>query len=154
MAEHGLNSCIAVIFDGTGYGTDGSIWGGEFLICTDSSFVRAGHLDETELCGGDASAKDAALTAACHLLHAGLAPRDDALAKLLPDCNSAIVGAAVASHINTEKSTSMGRLFDAVSALLGIREYNTYEGECVIAWKTPQQGPWKKDLRLPGCLFP
>ena len=154
MAEHGLNSCIAVIFDGTGYGTDGSIWGGEFLICTDSSFVRAGHLDETELCGGDASAKDAVLTAACHLLHAGPALRDEALAKLLPDCNSAIVGAAVASHINTEKSTSMGRLFDAVSALLGIREYNTYEGECAIALENAAAGAMEKGLAPARLPFP
>lgn len=154
MAEHGLNSCIAVIFDGTGYGTDGSIWGGEFLFCRDSSFLRAGHLDETELCGGDASAKDAALTAVCHLLHAGFHPQEDALVKLLPDCNSAIVSAAVASHINTEKSTSMGRFFDAVSALLGIREYNTYEGECAIALENAAAEAMEKGLTPVRLPFP
>ena len=67
MAEHGLESGIGVIFDGTGYGTDGHIWGGEFLLCRGAAFERAGHLSEIPLCGGDAAAKDANLTAACHL---------------------------------------------------------------------------------------
>ena len=67
MAEHGLERCIAVVFDGTGYGTDGHIWGGEFLVCEGASFRRMGHLEEIPLVGGDASSRDAALTAACHL---------------------------------------------------------------------------------------
>ena len=67
MAEHGLERCIAVVFDGTGYGTDGHIWGGEFLVCEGASFQRCGHLEEIPLTGGDASSKDASLTAACHL---------------------------------------------------------------------------------------
>ena len=67
MAEHGLRRCIAVVFDGTGYGTDGTVWGGEFLLCEGGSFLRAGHLEETELAGGDSSAKDAGLTALCQM---------------------------------------------------------------------------------------
>ncbi len=159
MAEHGLSHCIGVVFDGTGYGTDGHVWGGEFLLCRGASFQRAGHLEEAELCGGDASARDAALNAACHLAEAGLVPQKETSAGAQGGegrCAGKGTGEekqgsretetaegwrdrlemaekALQYHINTEQSSSMGRLFDAVSALLGIREYNTYEGECACA---------------------
>ena len=64
MAEHGLERCIAVVLDGTGYGTDGHIWGGEFLVCEGASFRAMGHLEEIPLVGGDASSRDRGLTAA------------------------------------------------------------------------------------------
>ncbi len=131
MAEHGLSHCIGVVFDGTGYGTDGHVWGGEFLLCRGASFQRMGHLEEAELCGGDASARDAALNAACHLAQAGLRPRKEA-AEIWRD-RLELAQKALQYHINTERSSSMGRLFDAVSALLGIRESNSYEGECASA---------------------
>lgn len=133
MAEHGLRRCIAVVFDGTGYGTDGTVWGGEFLLCEGSAFLRAGHLEETELIGGDVSAKDAGLTALCHLEHAGCGLSGEKKEKEEPELRRKIISAALSGHINTERSTSMGRLFDAVCALLGIRETNSYEGECAIA---------------------
>lgn len=124
MAEHGLESCIGVAFDGTGFGTDGKIWGGEFLLCRGAEFTRAGHLRYVSLCGGDQSAKDAALTALCYLAAGGEA---------VPDSRAALVNAALRAGVNTCESSSMGRLFDAVSAILKIRTQNTYEGECAIA---------------------
>ena len=124
MAEHGLNSCIGVAFDGTGWGTDGAVWGGEFLLCRAGTFERAAHLAYVPLCGGDAAARNARATAACYLLSAGITPWDG---------ESAMLGAALEQKINTARYSSMGRLFDAVSAVLGIRFENTYEGECAVA---------------------
>jgi [NiFe] hydrogenase maturation protein HypF len=124
MAEHRLDSCIGAAFDGTGYGTDGCVWGGEFLLCSGNGFERVAHLGYVPLCGGDAASKDAELTALCYLLAADEQPDDRRLA---------LVKAAVESRVNVSQSSSMGRLFDAVSAVLGIRKYNTYEGECAVA---------------------
>jgi len=124
MAEHGLSSCIGVCFDGTGYGLDGGIWGGEFLLCKEETMQRAGCLEPILLCGGDRAAKDAQLCAQCHLVAVGLS--DDT-----PDF--ALVQAAVLHKVNISRSTSVGRFFDAVSFLLGVGQENTYEGECASA---------------------
>ncbi|NLG91972.1 MAG: carbamoyltransferase HypF [Clostridiales bacterium] len=139
MAEHHLDGCIGVVFDGTGYGTDETVWGGEFLLCRGKDFVRRAHLKSVPLCGGDAVAKNAVLAADCYRSAAGESwgsPRYE------------MVQAALKHRINTQDSSSVGRLFDAVSALLGIREENGYEGECAIALenaaaaaKDSQKGP-------------
>lgn len=124
MAEHGFSSCVGVAFDGTGYGEDGTVWGGEFLYCRDAEYVRMGCLAPVFLCGGDASAKDASLTALSYQAAYGVFGQDPRFS---------MVQAALRAQVNTVASSSMGRLFDAVSALLGIRGFNTYEGECAIA---------------------
>ena len=142
MAEHGLERCIAVVFDGTGYGTDGHIWGGEFLVCEGASFQRCGHLEEIPLTGGDASSKDASLTAACHL--AFLSEGKDASFSRTVASKVEMVRKALKFGINVQQSSSMGRLFDAVSALLGVREFNSYEGECAIAL---ENAAWKERKR-------
>ena len=123
MAEHKLSDrALGFIFDGTGYGTDNNIWGGE-IILYDNGFERIGGLEYTELTGGDESAKNSETICDCFLASAGLEMRGE---------NSALIKAALESHINTVRSSSMGRLFDAVSALLGISGYNSYEGESAI----------------------
>ena len=124
MAEHSLDSCIGVAFDGTGYGTDKTIWGGEFLFCHDAQFERSGFLEPIAICGGDLSAKDADLTALCHLS-----------AAKIPSCDPrfSVVQAAIKQNIQSMLSSSIGRFFDAVCAILGIRKFNSYEGECAIA---------------------
>ena len=143
MAEHRINgSALGFIFDGTGYGTDGNIWGGE-VIRYDGDFTRIASLEYTTLLGGDTSAKDSAKTLDCYLVSAGLEPRTE---------NGALIKAAVKNHINTTKSSSMGRLFDAVSALLDISKYNSYEGESAIllesaAAKTDKPYPLKLALK-------
>ena len=120
MAENSLDSCIGVSFDGTGYGTDGNVWGGEFLLCNRTKFERKGHLSYVKLCGGNTAPKDAALVAGCY---------EEALGY---DGLEVAQRAALANNINTFETSSMGRLFDAVSALLNIRTFNSYEGECAV----------------------
>lgn len=123
MAEHGIeNNALGFVFDGTGYGDDGCIWGGE-VISYNGHFKREAALEYTELLGGDEASKNSALTLDCFLAAADLTPKSK---------NAPIVTAALKNHINTVKSSSMGRLFDAVSALLGISGYNSYEGESAI----------------------
>lgn len=128
MAEHHLQHCLAFVFDGTGYGIDGHVWGGEFLLCTGHEYQRVGHLSEIKLCGGDTAAKDALLTAACHLIQAGVEASDMEWGERFRMAEKALHW-----NINAEYSSSMGRFFDAVSALLGIRMENSYEGECAVA---------------------
>ena len=124
MAEHRLQSCIGVVYDGTGYGTDGTVWGGEFLLCRGASVERKGRLSRVTLCGGDTAAKNAAQTADCYRISAGITGKSPTFP---------LISAAVAGGVGTFESSSMGRLFDAAAAILGIRERNGYEGECPIA---------------------
>ena len=124
MAEHNLKEkVIGIAFDGTGYGTDGNIWGSEFLICQGAEFQRATHLKYAPMLGGDQSMKDAKKTADCFLVEAGLE-------QYIHDDRSDLIQAALRNHINTVLTSSMGRLFDAVSSILGILDENHYEGEC------------------------
>jgi hydrogenase maturation protein HypF len=126
MAEHDLTGkVIGVALDGTGYGDDGHIWGGEFLVCEADSFTRAGHLISVGLVGGDSAAEDAGKTALCYLLAAG-----EDIGGLCKDDD--ILRAALASGVNVSQSSSMGRLFDAVTWVLGVCDRNRYEGECAI----------------------
>ncbi len=123
MAEHGLENVIGVAFDGTGYGTDGAIWGSEFLLCRGAGYERMGHLKYVTLCGGDEAARNAEMTAFCYLPDSGFEPGHT---------DSGVIRAALKSGLFTQKTSSMGRLFDAVSAILHISRENTYEGESAI----------------------
>jgi hydrogenase maturation protein HypF len=124
MAEHHLDGCIGVVFDGTGFGTDGTVWGGEFLLCRGAGFERRGHLSRITLCGGDSAARNAALTADGYRFAAG---------ERSGSARFPLVAAALAGQVNTFGCSSMGRLFDAAAAIFGIRQENSYEGECPIA---------------------
>ena len=124
LAEHGVTTpVIGVAFDGTGYGTDGTVWGGEFLIASPSGFQRAGHLQPAAYLGGDASIRQGWKSAACLLYSANLPQRD---------ARGQLVEAALKSNVNAIRSSSMGRVFDAISALLGVCEESQYEGQCAI----------------------
>lgn len=127
MAEHDLRTrVIGIAFDGTGYGTDGNIWGGEFLICEGADFIRAGQLSYTPMLGGDQSMRDARKTASCYLLHHGLE-------EYMMDERMDILKAALKHKMNAILSSSMGRLFDAVASVLEIAHENYYEGDCAAA---------------------
>ncbi len=129
MAETGLRDCIGIAMDGTGYGDDSAVWGSEFFLCKEGSMDRASHLDYTELAGGDVSSKNARQNALCQILSLGLSAEAEAIG----DPSERSLLQAVLTHgIGTSRNGSMGRLFDAVSAILGICEMNRYEGECAI----------------------
>jgi hydrogenase maturation protein HypF len=136
MAENGLaggSSVIGVAFDGTGYGTDGAIWGGEFLVADYASFRRAAHLKYVPLPGGDAAIRRPYRTALAHLWAAGLGWDDE-----LPAVTAASLGERVIleqqlkREVSVVPTSSVGRLFDAVSALAGVRQEINYEAQAAI----------------------
>lgn len=124
---------IGVSFDGTGYGDDGSIWGGEFLIADLDGYERAGHISPFLQLGGDISAKEGWRVAVA-MLYGAYKDKEktaDAVRRLglCADNELAFQFMMADRKINAVKSTSAGRLFDAVSAVLGIRRASTFEGE-------------------------
>lgn len=129
LAEHQLRQpVIGVAFDGTGFGSDGTVWGGEFLVCSGTHFDRLACLQPVLLPGGDAGMRDAWRSLAGYLLAAGL-PVPVWLAEPA-DPRWPVVQAALRNRINCLPNSSLGRLFDAVCALLGLGEVNTFEGDC------------------------
>ena len=139
MAEHGLDGSQPVIglsFDGTGYGEDGTIWGGEFLIADYKSYQRPFHLQYFPLPGGDASIKKPARTALALLWSLGL-EWDERLAPVAEfnKEEQKLLHAQLEKKINTPMTSSMGRLFDAAAALTGVRQIVNYEGQAAIEFE-------------------
>ena len=136
MAENDhLSPVIGVSFDGTGYGTDGTIWGGEIMLATTRDFQRIASLAPFFHAGGDLAAREG-WRLAVSLLHL-CCGRNDALLHsqqlgLATEKETASVIFQLENGLHTTISTSAGRLFDAVSALLGIRRISTYEGEAAV----------------------
>ncbi len=131
MAENKLtHDVIGVIYDGTGLGTDGAIWGGEFLIGSLSGFVRAGHLEYVTLQGGDSVVKEPWRCAASYLLALDMDPRE--FLPFIDFVTLDTVKAAVRNDIKCFKSSSMGRLFDCVAALCGFQTKITYDAQAAI----------------------
>jgi len=139
MAEHGLDGSRPVIglaFDGTGYGDDGAIWGGEILVANYKSYQRAFHLEYFPLPGGDAAIKKPARTALALLWSLGL-EWDERLDSVSEFCaqDQMILRAQLERNINTPITSSMGRLFDAAAALAGVRQKVNYEGQAAIEFE-------------------
>lgn len=137
MAEHGLTEpVIGVSFDGTGYGDDGAIWGGEFLVADAKSYQRAAQLEYFPLPGGDAAIKKPARTALALLWSLGL-EWDDALESVKEFCaeDQVTLRVQLEKKINTPMTSSMGRLFDAAAALAGVRQKVNYEGQAAIEFE-------------------
>ncbi len=140
---------LGIAFDGTGAGTDGTIWGGEFLFADLAGFSRVGALAPWPLPGGAASVRDPRRCALALLQANGLLDHPGA-SMLLGDLDAAtrsITARMVERRINCPLTSSMGRLFDAVAALLGIRGEVSYEGEAAIALEA---AAWRALARIGG----
>ena len=136
LAEHRIDlrqRVIGVSLDGTGYGPDGTTWGGEFLIASCAEYFRWAHLKPIALPGGDVSVRHPFRSALAHLWAAGL-DWDTGL-PCVSQCSADVrklLRRQLERNLNCHKTSSMGRLFDAVSALLGIRQSTTYEGQAAM----------------------
>ena len=133
---------LGIAFDGTGAGTDGTIWGGEFLVASLGGFERTAHLRTWALPGGAASVRDARRNAFALLSELGLLehPGASRLLGSLDEQTRSVTATMIEHGINSPRTSSMGRLFDAAAAILGICDKATYEGEPAIeleaaAWR-------------------
>jgi hydrogenase maturation protein HypF len=134
--ENGVSDpVIGLSLDGTGYGTDGKIWGCEFLVADLVGFERAGHLGYVPLPGGDAAIRHPYRVALSHLHAAGerdLAARGRGLFSEIPEKELALVVQQIEKGVNSLDTSSAGRLFDAVSAILGVCHEISYEAQAAI----------------------
>jgi hydrogenase maturation protein HypF len=131
MAEHGLSEpVIGVTFDGTGFGTDGAIWGGEFLVGDYRHFRRAAHLRYVGMPGGEQAIREPWRMAVAHLADAGVrsAPLE---ARLLPT-QLETIKRMLERNFRTPLTSSAGRLFDAVASLAGVADRVSYEGQAAV----------------------
>jgi hydrogenase maturation protein HypF len=157
IAEHGLPAdqpIIACVLDGTGYGTDGAIWGGEVLVASASSFRRVAHIEYLPLPGGDSAILEPAKTALAFLHGCGLNWN-----KQLPSVQHfsdqllELLRRQLEKNVNTAKTSSMGRLFDAVASLIGIRHEIDYEGQAALELEALAEEGFRShsDIQAYGC---
>lgn len=152
LAEHQKlgTSMLAVTYDGTGYGTDGAIWGGEFLVIADPGcFTRVGHLREFALPGGDGAARQPARIA-LDLLHRAGIEWDPELppVRTVGSVGSAVLAQQIPRGIGCASTTSMGRLFDAVASLLDVCQTVSYEGQAAVELEQASSHGWPASLEF------
>ncbi len=153
LADNGLQGpVIGVALDGTGYGTDGQIWGGEFLVCDFGGFERHGHLEYVPLAGGDSAVRQPWRSALAYL---GAAFGSEAASLPLPLFREiapkkvAFVTQMISRQIQVIQTSSCGRLFDAVASILGVRHETSYEGQAAMeleAVATYDEGRYRFDF--------
>jgi hydrogenase maturation protein HypF len=165
MAEHGLTGpVIGVAFDGLGYGADGAIWGGEFLVADLADYERRAHLRYVPLTGGDSAIRQPWRMALSYLRDA---LGQDPISLGLPGWEGisekkiALIATLAARGLNTVQTSSCGRLFDAVASILGLRHEVNYEGQAAVEleWLAARgvdesypyaisaAAPWEIDMR-------
>ena len=144
MAEHQLEGpCLGIICDGTGYGTDGRIWGCEFLVGDCLGFERLGHLRYLPLPGGSASIKKPYRMALSYLYtYLGEDLEELSFCRRFPPREVQVVTRLLKCGFNSPLVSSMGRLFDAVSSLLGIQDEITFEGQAAMALEMVAEEGW------------
>jgi hydrogenase maturation protein HypF len=147
MAEHGLREpVIGVAFDGTGYGTDGTIWGGEFLVGDYRHCRRAAHFRPVGMPGGDQAIREPWRMALAHLLDAG--GTDALLQERIPGQALCTVRRMLERRFHTPLTSSAGRLFDAVASLAGVRDRVRFEGQAAMELE------WLAAAAAPGGAYP
>lgn len=172
MAENGLDEpVIGVTFDGTGFGTDGAIWGGEFLVGDYTQFTRAAHLRYVRMPGGDKAVREPWRIGVAHLLDAGCDPATPARSAseggAMPNVVASLARRAgvsgpelrtieqmIARGFNSPFTSSAGRLFDAVAAIAGVRTHTSYEGQAAmelewLATEVDDDGAYPFDFATP-----
>lgn len=149
LAEHGhVGPVIGVAFDGTGYGDDGTIWGSEFLIADLVGYRRAAHLVPAPLPGGDLAARMPWRAALGYLsLEPGIGRAFDHALRGVSDREREIAEIQVHRRLNAPLASSMGRLFDAAAAVIGIRRVASYEGQAAMELEALAAG-------RPGTAYP
>ena len=131
MAEHGLDrNAIGVIYDGTGLGTDGAVWGGEFFVGNTKEYIRAAHWKYATLQGSDLVVQQPWRCAVCYLNAVGI--NAYGVLKNIEESHITAVNIALKEGILCCQSSSMGRLFDAVAAIVGLRDEITYDAQAAI----------------------
>ncbi len=133
MADNNLTgTAFAVVWDGAGYGTDGNIWGGEFLHITKDAYKRTGHFLQFPLPGGDLAAKEPRRAALGLLYKYEKNKAFERLKHLFSENEIELIKTALQNKINCPTTSSAGRMFDAVSSLLDLCKYNSFEGEAAM----------------------
>jgi hydrogenase maturation protein HypF len=132
MADNGLDErLIGVAFDGTGYGTDGAVWGGEFFTGDYRGFVRAAHLRYVAMPGGEQAVREPWRMAVAFLADAEQGG-DELLGGRVPAKSIASVRLLINRRLNAPMTSSVGRLFDGVASLAGVRDRISYEGQAAM----------------------
>lgn len=150
MAEYNIeDKVIGVVYDGTGLGTDGNIWGAEFLIADYKGFTRAGHLKYIPIPGGDFAVKQPYRTALGFIY-----PHFDYFTEFINRFDKShviIIKKQIEQRINTPFTSSMGRLFDAVASTINLRDISSFEGQAAMELESliiPTGDFYEYDIRI------
>lgn len=164
MAEHGLSEpVLSVVMDGTGFGPDTTVWGGEFLVAGLTGYSRLGHLSHLQLPGGDRAAVEPWRMAMSALFRIngeeGLKePNLPAPLRQIPSEHRDTIAMMLQKSFNTPMTSSCGRLFDAIASILGLRQFISYEGQAAMELESLARrtalSTWKSELaEMPlSCL--